>query len=69
MAVSHRIRSTEVRAGWWETATGPVIYVIMLRESTGNTAPSSAQRLRKTVDTLTAKVVDAGLAPLVPAFK
>jgi hypothetical protein len=52
---------TEARAGWWETARGPVIYVIMMRESTGNITPSSAQRLRKTVDSLTAKVVDAGV--------
>ena len=62
MAVSHRIRSTEVRAGWWETARGPVIYVVMMREPTPGPTPSSAQRLRKTVDTLTAKLVGAGLA-------
>ena len=53
---------TEVRAGWWETAGGPVIYVIMMRESTLGPTPSSAQRLRKTVDTLTARLVGAGLA-------
>jgi hypothetical protein len=53
---------TEVRAGWWETARGPVIYVVMMREPTLGATPSSAQRLRKTIDTLTAKLVGAGVA-------
>jgi len=55
---------TEVRAGWWETARGPVIYVIMMRESTLGPTPSSARRLRETVDTLTGKLVGAGLASI-----
>jgi Beta-lactamase enzyme family len=55
---------TEVRAGWWETARGPVIYVIMMRESTFGPTPLSARRLRETVDTLMGKVVGAGLASI-----
>ena len=55
---------TEVRAGWWETARGPLIFVVMLRQSiAGPTgAASSSQRLAKTVDTLTDKLVGAGFA-------
>ena len=57
---------TEVRAGWWETARGSLIYVVMLRQSTAGPtgAPSSSQRLGKTADTLTAKLVSAGSAAM-----
>ena len=57
---------TEVRAGWWETARGSLIYVVMLRQSTAGPtgAPSSSQRLAKTVDTLTDKLVSAGSAAM-----
>jgi hypothetical protein len=58
--------ATEVRAGWWETARGSLIYVVMLRQSTAGPTgvPSSSERLGKTVDTLTDTLVGAGFAAM-----
>ena len=58
--------ATEVRAGWWETARGPLIYVAMLRQPTAGPtgAASSSQRLGKTADALTDKLVGAGFASM-----
>ncbi len=58
--------ATEVRAGWWETARGSLIYVVMLRQPTAGPtgAPSSFQRLGKTADTLADTLVGAGFAAM-----
>ncbi len=58
--------ATEVRAGWWETPRGSLIYVVMLRQPTAGPsgAPSSFQRLAKTADTLTDTLVGAGFAAM-----
>ena len=52
---------TEVRAGCYETAAGPVIYVAMTQQPTpgADGREASSQRLGRTVDALRGSLLDA----------
>jgi hypothetical protein len=56
----------EIRAGWYATATGPLIYVVMtLQPAPGaDGRASSSGRLAKTADAVTRTLVEAGAAAL-----
>ncbi len=55
--------TTEVRAGWLETARGPLIYVVMARLAERN-EPSSQRRLSRAADALTSLLAEAGYAAM-----
>jgi hypothetical protein len=55
--------ATEVRAGWLETARGPLIYVVMTRLA-GRNEPSSQRRLSRTAEALTSLLAEAGYAAM-----
>ena len=61
---------TEVRAGWYETAKGPLIYVVMTVQPTPGPAgrEASSQRLAKTADALAQAIVQAGWAAMRAAL-
>jgi hypothetical protein len=52
---------TQVRAGWWETGRGAVVYVVMLVQPSpgADDRGKASQSLHKTADGLTAMVLDA----------
>jgi len=53
----------EVRAGWWETARGPMVYVVMTAQpAPGADRESSSQRLRRTTNALMEALIRAGWA-------
>ena len=54
----------EIRAGWYDTAKGPLVYVVMTRQPTpgADGRPASSQRLAKTADAVTRILVEAGAA-------
>jgi hypothetical protein len=53
----------EVRAGWWETARGPLVYVVMTAQpAPGPGRESSSQRLRRTTNALMDALIRAGWA-------
>jgi hypothetical protein len=56
----------EIRAGWYDTAKGPLVYVVMtLQPAPGaDGRPASSARLTKTADAVTQIVVDAGAAAM-----
>jgi hypothetical protein len=56
----------EIRAGWYETAKGPLVYVVMtLQPMPGaDGRPASSQRLARTADAVTRVLVEAGGAAL-----
>jgi hypothetical protein len=56
---------SEVRAGWYETAKGPLVYVVMTMQPTPGPAgrEASSQRLAQTADALARALVDARAAP------
>lgn len=55
---------TEVRAGWWETPQGVMVYVVMAAQpgpgAKDNDRQSSGERLEKTTNTLTEVLILAG---------
>jgi hypothetical protein len=57
---------SEVRAGWYDTAKGPVVYVVMTTQPTPGPAgrEASSQRLAKTADALAQAIVEAGWAAI-----
>lgn len=52
----------EVRAGWYETAKGPLVYVVMTTQPTPGPSgrEASSQQLAKTANALTRTIVEAG---------
>jgi len=52
----------EVRAGWYDTAKGPLVYVVMTTQPTPGPAgrAASSQQLAKTADAVTRTIVVAG---------
>jgi hypothetical protein len=61
----------EIRAGWYETAAGPLVYVVMTRQATSGAdgREASGRRLATTADDLTAIVVQAGAAAITSAAR
>ena len=59
---------TRVRAGWYETPNGPLVYVVMTMQPTPGPAgrDASGQRLAKTTDALADAIVQAGSAAMAP---
>jgi hypothetical protein len=59
---------TQVRAGWWDTKNGVVVYVVMAAQSTpGNqTRKAAADGLRKTADRLANILTTAGRDAMEP---
>lgn len=59
---------TQVRAGWWETKHGAVVYVVMTAQpAPGNqTRQEAVETLKMTADRLAAVVAAAGRAALEP---
>ena len=57
---------SEVRAGWYETAKGPLVYVVMTMQPTPGPAgrDASSQQLAKTADALAQAIVEAGWAAM-----
>ncbi len=57
---------TRVRAGWYETAKGPLVYVVMTVQPSPGPAgrDASGQRLATTTDALTQAIVQAGSAAM-----
>jgi hypothetical protein len=55
---------TQVRAGWWETPQGPVVYVAMIEQAAPGPAGREATfaRMKHTVEELAATLVRAGRA-------
>jgi hypothetical protein len=56
----------EIRAGWYETPRGPLVYVVMTRQPTpgGDGREASSQRLARTAQDLAQTIVQAGAARL-----
>jgi hypothetical protein len=57
---------SEVRAGWYDTAKGPLVYVVMTMQPTPGPAgrDASSQQLAKTADVLAQTIVHAGWAAM-----
>ena len=57
---------SEVRAGWYDTAKGPLVYVVMTMQPTPGPAgrDASSQQLAKTADALAQTIVQAGWAAM-----
>ena len=57
---------SEVRAGWYDTAKGPLVYVVMTMQPTPGPAgrEASSQQLATTADALTEAIVQAGWAAM-----
>jgi hypothetical protein len=57
---------SEVRAGWYDTAKGPLVYVVMTMQPTPGPAgrDASSQQLAKTADALAQAIVQAGWAAM-----
>jgi hypothetical protein len=57
---------SEVRAGWYDTAKGPLVYVVMTMQPTPGPAgrDASSQQLAKTADALAQTIVHAGWAAM-----
>ena len=57
---------SEVRAGWYDTAKGPLVYVVMTMQPTPGPAgrDASSQQLAKTADALAETIVHAGWAAM-----
>lgn len=57
---------TSVRAGWWQTSRGPLVYVVMTAEAApdGADAVPAFQRLAKTADAVTDALTRAGQAAM-----
>ncbi len=58
----------EVRAGWYDTARGPLVYVVMTRQPMpgADGREASGRRLASTADDLAQAIVQAGCASLTP---
>ena len=59
---------TAVRAGWWETPAGPVVYVVMVVQSNPGDKPraEAGESLGKTAGMIEGLLVTAGLKALAP---
>jgi hypothetical protein len=57
---------SQVRAGWYDTAKGPLVYVVMTMQPTPGPAgrDASSQQLAKTADALAQTIVQAGWAAM-----
>lgn len=57
---------SEVRAGWYDSAKGPLVYVVMTTQPTPGQAgrAASSRQLAKTADALARTIVEAGWAAL-----
>ena len=57
---------TQVRAGWWETPKGPVVFVVMVEKARPGPEGREAtvKRLRKTADALVEALSEAGVTAL-----
>lgn len=62
---------TMVRAGWYDTAKGPLVYVVMAMQPVPGPAgrEASTERLSKTADTLAGTIVQAGWASLTSSAR
>ena len=61
----------EIRAGWYETATGPLVYVVMTLQPTpgADGREASGRRLAATAEDLAKTVVQAGAAAVTSAAR